>query len=327
MENASEKMTKEELLDLFSKYDLVELTAMNTVLNYAKDVDTVEAQTAIRKVFYDADDEVIEDYGLFMRHYTPSMSMINKKSDLLTKKEAKYLLELVDSANKYLESVELFEPDVCVESDLLELDKVRDSLNKKMENKTSAINIQVDSNVKKEATDVLTELGLSMSSAINLFLKQVVKKNGIPFEITNVSPKKKILDVVCGLIMKDGKCLIAQRKKEDHLYGKWEFPGGRRVGLEDEKKTLDRAFTEVLGINTKINDYITHSICEYPGHIVDLKLYECDYISGDFKLNIHSDYKWVAIEELLDYDLADADVILTKFLIKKYIEEAKENNK
>ena len=107
-----------------------------------------------------------------------------------------------------------------------------------MENKTSAINIQVDSNVKKEATDVLTELGLSMSSAINLFLKQVVKKNGIPFEITNVSPKKKILDVVCGLIMKDGKCLIAQRKKEDHLYGKWEFPGGRRVGLEDEKKKV-----------------------------------------------------------------------------------------
>lgn len=71
MENVSEKMTKEELLDLFSKYDLVELTAMNTVLNYAKNVDTVEAQTAIRKVFDDADDEVIEDYGLLMRHYTP----------------------------------------------------------------------------------------------------------------------------------------------------------------------------------------------------------------------------------------------------------------
>ena len=45
-----------------------------------------------------------------------------------------------------------------------------------MENKTSAINIQIDSNLKKEATSVLTELGLSMSSAINLFLKQVVKK-------------------------------------------------------------------------------------------------------------------------------------------------------
>ena len=194
-----------------------------------------------------------------------------------------------------------------------------------MENKTSAINIQVDSDVKKEATMVLTDLGLSMSSAITLFLKQVIKHNGIPFEITNTTPNKKILDVVCGLIMKDGKCLIAQRNKDDHLKGKWEFPGGRRVGLEDEKKTLDRAFTEVLGINTNIKEYITHSICEYPGHIVDLKLYECEYIDGEYRLSIHSDYKWVNIEELLDYDLADADVILSKFLIKKYIEESRNN--
>ena len=192
--------------------------------------------------------------------------------------------------------------------------------------KTSAINIQVDSNVKKDATMVLTELGLSMSSAINLFLKQVIKKNGIPFEVTNVAANKKILDVVCALIMKDGKCLIARRNKDDHLKGKWEFPGGRREGLEDEKKTLERAFTEVLGIKTKINDYITHSICEYPGHIVDLKLYECDYISGEFKLNIHSEYKWVNIEELLDYDLADADVILSKYLIKKYIEDSRNSD-
>ena len=139
---------------------------------------------------------------------------------------------------------------------------------------------------------------------------------------------KKTVKVVAAIIENENnEILCALRSPDMILPNQWEFPGGRRVGLEDEKKTLDRAFTEVLGINTKINDYITHSICEYPGHIVDLKLYECDYISGDFKLNIHSDYKWVAIEELLDYDLADADVILTKFLIKKYIEDAKENNK
>jgi len=192
-----------------------------------------------------------------------------------------------------------------------------------MENKTSAINIQIDSNVKKDATLVLTELGLSMSSAINLFLKQVIKKNGIPFEITNAPTNKKILDVVCALIMKDGKCLIARRNKDDHLKGRWEFPGGRRQGLEDEKKTLERAFNEVFHIKTDIKEYVTHSICEYPGHIVDLKLYECDYKSGEFDLSIHSEYKWVNIEELLDYDLADADIVLSKFLIKKYIEETR----
>ena len=194
-----------------------------------------------------------------------------------------------------------------------------------MESKTSAINIQIDSNVKKDATLVLTDLGLSMSSAINLFLKQVIKKNGLPFEVTNVVENKKILDVVCGLIMKDGKCLIAKRSKDDHVKGKWEFPGGRRQGLEDEKKSLERAFNELYNIKTDIKDYLTHSICEYPGHIVDLKLYECDYISGDFMLSTHSEYKWVNIEELLDYDLAEADVILSKFLIKKYIEESRNN--
>ena len=129
MENVSEKMTKEELLELFSKYDLVELTAMNTVLNYAKDVDTMEAETVIRKVFNDADDEVSEDYGLFMRHYTPSMSMINKKSDLLTKKEAKYLLEFANDAKKYFEDIKLSKPDANVEHELLELYKITDSLN------------------------------------------------------------------------------------------------------------------------------------------------------------------------------------------------------
>ena len=129
MGNVSEKMTKEELLELFSKYDLVELTAMNTVLNYAKDVDTMEAETVIRKVFNDADDEVSEDYGLFMRHYTPSMSMINKKSDLLTKKEAKYLLEFANDAKKYFGDIKLSKPDANVEHELLELYKITDSLN------------------------------------------------------------------------------------------------------------------------------------------------------------------------------------------------------
>ena len=50
-----------------------------------------------------------------------------------------------------------------------------------MNNLTSAINVQVDSETKRKATEILNSLGLSMSSAINIFLKQVIKKDGIPF--------------------------------------------------------------------------------------------------------------------------------------------------
>ena len=123
MEN--EKMTKEELSELFSKYDLEELGAINMILCYSNEND---AKNMIKKIKV-VSNEFKEDNKKNTLSYTHEISIINKKENLLTKKEAKYLLELVDSANKYLESVELFEPDVYVESDLLELDNVIYSLN------------------------------------------------------------------------------------------------------------------------------------------------------------------------------------------------------
>lgn len=61
-------------------------------------------------------------------------------------------------------------------------------------NMTSVINVQVDSETKKKAVDILNDLGLSMSSAINIFLKQVIKKEGIPFEITNSKSNRELLE-------------------------------------------------------------------------------------------------------------------------------------
>ena len=62
-----------------------------------------------------------------------------------------------------------------------------------MGNLTSAINIQVDSKTKKEATNILNDLGLNMSTAINLFLRQVIKRDGLPFEVVNPKPNKELL--------------------------------------------------------------------------------------------------------------------------------------
>ena len=52
------------------------------------------------------------------------------------------------------------------------------------------INIRVDSDVKSKAQDVFTALGLDMTSAINIFLRQAIRKNGIPFELTAALPQK-----------------------------------------------------------------------------------------------------------------------------------------
>ena len=45
------------------------------------------------------------------------------------------------------------------------------------------INIRVDSSLKKEAEKLFDNLGVTMSSAITMFLKRAVKEEAIPFRI------------------------------------------------------------------------------------------------------------------------------------------------
>ena len=48
---------------------------------------------------------------------------------------------------------------------------------------TAATQIRIDAQVKKEATILFQSLGLDMSSAVNLFLRQCILRRGIPFAI------------------------------------------------------------------------------------------------------------------------------------------------
>lgn len=45
------------------------------------------------------------------------------------------------------------------------------------------LNIRVDDTLKKQAEAIFSELGISLSAATTIFLKQVVRYNGIPFEL------------------------------------------------------------------------------------------------------------------------------------------------
>ncbi len=45
------------------------------------------------------------------------------------------------------------------------------------------LNIRVDDTLKKQAEMIFSDLGLSLSTATTMFLKQVVRHNGIPFEL------------------------------------------------------------------------------------------------------------------------------------------------
>lgn len=52
-----------------------------------------------------------------------------------------------------------------------------------MPSKIPATTVRIDPEVRREANAVLDELGLSMSTAINLFLRALVREEGMPFEV------------------------------------------------------------------------------------------------------------------------------------------------
>lgn len=50
--------------------------------------------------------------------------------------------------------------------------------------KTANIYTRVDSDVKEHAEMILKQLGIPMSNAIGIFLRQVIMHNGMPFDMT-----------------------------------------------------------------------------------------------------------------------------------------------
>lgn len=62
-----------------------------------------------------------------------------------------------------------------------------------MKDFTSAINIKVPRSVKEEATTLFSNLGLNMSTAINMFLKKAIYERGLPFEVKEPTPNKETL--------------------------------------------------------------------------------------------------------------------------------------
>ena len=49
---------------------------------------------------------------------------------------------------------------------------------------TINVNIRVDEELKKQTESLLADMGLNMTTAVNVFLRQVLRTGGIPFEIT-----------------------------------------------------------------------------------------------------------------------------------------------
>lgn len=57
-------------------------------------------------------------------------------------------------------------------------------------------NIKIDSTLKKEAQELFESFGISLSSAVNMFLRQSVREQAIPFRVGNPFPNAETIRAI-----------------------------------------------------------------------------------------------------------------------------------
>lgn len=124
---------------------------------------------------------------------------------------------------------------------------------------------------------------------------------------TNTTVKIK-RDVAAGLIMCQGKILVAQRKRGKSLEYKWEFPGGKLEKGETLQECLHRELIEEMQLDITVGNHFIDSEYTYDFGTIVLHAFWATCKSQDVPVVLeHEQYKWVGLDELADYDFAPAD--------------------
>ena len=74
-----------------------------------------------------------------------------------------------------------------------------------MSNQTN-LNIRTDADIKASAEKIFEQLGLNMSTAVNIFLRQAIRQGGLPFEV-----KLDVPNEVTAAAIREGRDIIKDR--------------------------------------------------------------------------------------------------------------------
>ena len=117
----------------------------------------------------------------------------------------------------------------------------------------------------------------------------------------------KIVEVAAGLILHDGRYLIAKRRTGVHLAGLWEFPGGKRERGETLEECLRRELFEELSIRIDVPLPFRIIRHEYPEKTVELHFFRCAIEAGQATPLDCAEILWVYPYEMEQYQFPPAD--------------------
>jgi 8-oxo-dGTP diphosphatase len=114
--------------------------------------------------------------------------------------------------------------------------------------------------------------------------------------------------VVAGILEREGRVLICQRRADQPHPLKWEFPGGKIEKDETPQAALIRELREELGIEADPPEEITRYEFAYPNKNPILLIFlQVPGWSGETENRIFESLKWELWAGLPEYDFLEGD--------------------
>lgn len=123
--------------------------------------------------------------------------------------------------------------------------------------------------------------------------------------------------VSAGIIHRDGRVLVGQRRRCDRHPLKWEFPGGKVEHGESPQQALVRELLEELQIRATIGTELARYEHDYPtGSRVHLLFFVVTEFSGEPTARVFEQISWADVHSLPKLDFLDGDLDFVRRLAR-----------
>ena len=126
--------------------------------------------------------------------------------------------------------------------------------------------------------------------------------------------EKRVTEVVAALIWEEDRFLICQRPAHKARGLLWEFVGGKVEPEETKEQALSRECQEELAVTISVGEVFMEVDHDYPDLNVHLTLFNAAIIEGMPQMLEHNDIRWIAVEEIPQYEFCPADEAILKRL-------------